>query len=117
VTVALIQPRFDHRGNSNYRPCEVGLHLCGSALGPGDRDEQPYTALNLPARDHAEARRMFDAARTAAECTKDEADFICDLNLGSRQVGVEHVDDFFTNRQLVDRLVAATLPPKQGGGK
>lgn len=106
---ALREPRFDARGNSYYAPCEIGLHLCGFGQAPGCDVEQPFTAANLPAPNHATAQAMFDAARREAECPKDEADFLCDLNLGSPDTGTECVDNFYTNRQLWPRLVRASL--------
>ena len=106
----LAEPRFDKRGDSNYDPCTIGLHLCGIATAPGDDYEQPYTALNIPAANEDEARAMFDAAKAEAECGKDEADFCCDL-----MVGEDCLADFWTNRQLVERLTAAALRSKVGG--
>ena len=103
---ALSEPRFDARGNSNYEPVFPGLHLCGICVGPaGNGDafgEQPYTALNLPARDDAEARDMWDAAKLEASIVRGEGDdFVCDLNLSDGS----H-DDYSTNRQLIPRLIA-----------
>lgn len=103
--VEIMQPKFSARGDTHYDPCVIGLHLCGDASG------QPYTAANVPARTHEQARAMFEAARSVAECSKDEADFLCDLNLGSVRGGVEHVDDFWTNRQLWPQLVALARAP------
>lgn len=102
---------FDANGNSHYFPCCTGLHLCGSTID----DEQPYTAANFPARDYAGAREMFAAAKAAAECCGDEADFCCDLMIGG-----DHVDDFWTNRQLWPALAAAVArltPPAQVVGR
>lgn len=104
---ALAEPSFDADGNSSYDPCCIGLHICGAAAQEGSNYEQPYTALNLPARSHAMAKAMFAAARAEAECSKDEHDFVCDLNLGIAGRCVDHVDDFYTNRQLIPRLIAA----------
>lgn len=105
VEFTLIEPSFNTRGDSNYHPCACGLHLCGIAINPRDEQEheQPYTALNIPARDDDEARRMFEAAKAEAALPDREGeDFICDLNLSDG-----YVDDFGTNRQLLPRLVAA----------
>lgn len=106
---ALIQPSFDRRGNSNYAPCEIGLHLCGICEHPDGIGDafgcQPYTALNLPARSDAEAQRMWDAAKAEAELPdRSGEDFLCDLNLSCGTV-----NDFSTNRQLLPRLIAAAL--------
>jgi hypothetical protein len=105
--VDLIEPHFDTRGNSNYHPCRFGLHLCGQTVWQFDADlmPQPYTALNIPAKDEAEARAMFAAAKEAASCSEQEADYCCDLNIGG-----DHVDDFWTNRQLLPALIAAAKP-------
>jgi hypothetical protein len=100
--IAINEPTFDARGDSNYQPCAIGLHICGSAGNP----EQPYTAANLPATSQAKARKMFAAAMREAACEQDEADFVCDLNLGAYECQVE---DFWTNRQLLPRLFAAAL--------
>lgn len=112
----LADPRFSARGDSNYDPCVVGLHICGCAMAPSTDFEQPYTAFNIEASSHAVARAMFEAGRAEAECAKDEHDFVCDLNLGSAESGVEHVDDFYTNRQLFPRLVAAARAAASGDG-
>lgn len=114
----LQQPRFDARGNSNYTPVLPGLHLCGICEHPGGygdaNGEQPYTALNIPARSDDEARRMWEAAKAeAALATREGEDFLCDLNLSDG-----HVDDFSTNRQMLPRLIAAALraqAPRTGG--
>ncbi len=109
VGLALIEPHFDKRGNSNYDPVMPGLHICGICQGPdGHSDaygEQPYTALNIPARSDEEARRMWEAAKAeAALDSREGEDFLCDLNLSDG-----YVDDFSTNRQLLPRLYAAAL--------
>lgn len=101
--------RFNWRGDSNYDPCVVGLHLCGQCQAPGDDFEQPFTVANIPARDHDQAKAMFEAARAVAECSEPESDFICDLCLGNPLSGTETVDDFYTNRQLWPLLHAAAL--------
>lgn len=101
--LALIDPHFDERGNSNYSPCWHGLHLCGAAAWPLDpSDTQPYTALNIPAASSQGALAMFAAAKAVAECAEHEADYCCDLNIGG-----DHIDDFWTNRQLLPALIAA----------
>ena len=107
MDLVLIEPHFDTRGNSNYTPIFPGLHLCGICAHPdgvGDTlGEQPYTALNLPARDDAEARAMWEAAKLEASIAERTGeDFLCDLNLSDGA----HAD-FSTNRQLVPRLIAA----------
>lgn len=107
LRTTLAEPSFDAAGNSHYAPCMIGLHLCGTARAPGDDLEQPYTALNLPAPDHATAKAMFEAAKAEACCDEESADYVCDLNLGNQSSGCEHVDDFYTNRQLLPRLIAA----------
>ena len=104
---ALSEPCFDARGNSNYEPVFPGLHLCGICVGPDgsgdDLGEQPYTALNLPARSDTEARAMWEAAKLEASIAERSGeDFLCDLNLSDGA----HAD-FSTNRQLVPRLIAA----------
>jgi len=105
----LIDPSFDARGNSNYDPVPIGLHLCGICQHPdgyGDAfGQQPYTALNIPARNDAEARAMWEAAKAEASLPDREGeDFLCDLN-----IGIGCVDDFSTNRQLLPRLIKAAL--------
>lgn len=113
MDVQLIEPSFDRRGNSNYHPVFPGLHLCGICEGPsGSGDalgEQPYTALNLPARSDDEARAMWEAARAEAALeTREGENFLCDLNLSD---GTH--DDFSTNRQLLPRLVAVALATQE----
>ena len=112
----LIEPTFSARGDSNYDPCDIGLHLCGICQHPegfGDANgEQPYTALNLPARSEDEARAMWAAAKAEASLPSREGeDFLCDLNLIDG-----HLDDFSTNRQLLPRLVAAALAEQARAG-
>ncbi len=106
--LALAEPRFDRRGDSNYDPVAIGLHLCGICSGPDGGDingEQPYTALNIAASSDAEARAMWEAARLEASVdSRDNEDFLCDLNLSDG-----HCDDFSTNRQMIPRLIAAAL--------
>lgn len=109
MLLELASPSFDARGNSNYDPVFPGLHLCGICEHPdgiGDAfGEQPYTALNIPARSDAEARAMFEAAKAEAALPDREGeDFLCDLNLSD---GTH--DDFSTNRQLLPRLIDAAL--------
>ena len=105
----LAAARFDRRGDSNYDPCVIGLHLCGQCQAPGDDFEQPFTAANIPACDHDEAKAMFEAGRAVAECSEPESDFICDLNLESASSGTETVADFYTNRQLWPLLHEAAI--------
>lgn len=98
--IDLAQPSIDQRGNSNYAPCRTGLHLCGATPD----GEQPYTAANFPADGRSDAMLMFDAAKAIAECGKEEADFCCDLMING-----DHVDDFWTNRQLFPALRARLM--------
>lgn len=112
----LAQPVIDGDGNSNYNPCAIGLHLCGHI--DDSKGAQPYTAANIPARTHDQAKAMFDAAKAIGECSEEAADFCCDLNLGEARNGPEHVDDFWTNRQLWPAILAeiARLQPRSEGG-
>lgn len=96
--IVIDAPRIDSDGNSNYSPCRVGLHFCGSTPD----GEQPYTAANVLATSYGNAWAIFDAAKAVGECSEDEADFCCDLMIKGYVA-----DDFWTNRQLVPAIAAA----------
>lgn len=85
---------------SNYDPLEgYGVHLCGQS----DDGQQPTTVANYPMADEAEARELFELARSVAEVhDRDEEDFIVDLITADGLV-----DDFSSNRQLWPRAIAA----------
>lgn len=85
---------------SNYDPLEgCGVHLCGQS----DDGEQPTTVANYRMRNEAEARRLWELARSVAECSsREEEDFLVDLVTPD---GIE--DDFSSNRQLWPRAIAA----------
>ena len=86
-------------GNSQYDPCDLGIHLCGQT----DDGEQPTTVANYPMASEDEARQLWELARGVAEVTdRDEEDFIVDLNLRDGCV-----DDFSSNRQLWPRAIEA----------
>lgn len=84
-------------GSSNYDPPINGVHLCGQT----DDGEQPTTVASYPIRP-AEAKALFELARSVAECSKGEHDFCVDLVL-DRDIG----EDFYSNRQLWPRAIAA----------
>lgn len=86
----------DADGNSNYMPCDNGVHLCGQT----DDGEQPVTLQNYPFPHNA--RHMWQAAKDVAECPYGEPhDFVVDLMIGG-----DLVDDFCSNRQLWPRALA-----------
>lgn len=81
-----------------YRPSFPGVHVCG-----GDHDENRFfTVLDVPAMTNAEADAWFAAAKAAAEVAKDEGELVVDR---CRTDG--HDEDFWTNRQMLPRLVEA----------
>jgi hypothetical protein len=82
-----------------YHPCRCGIHVCG------DKDGAAATFGNVPARDEAEARAMFEAAKAEAAVGPDEHyDLVVDLNLDLYNC---HVEDFCITRQMLDRCLAA----------
>lgn len=87
-------------GVSNYDPIEgAGVHLCGQS----DDGEQPTTVANYRMRDEAEARQLWELARSVAECaSREEEDFLVDLVTPD---GIEA--DFSSNRQLWPRAIEA----------
>ena len=103
--ITLEQPTLDQRGDTRYEPCEYGLHLCG--FYDDGEGGQPYTALNIIADDADQARAMFEAAKAEAGDTEADPDFVCDLMLGG-----DAVEDFSTNRQMVQRLFDAAVRAK-----
>lgn len=94
--------RFEADGvQSFYDPCLTGVHVCGST--PCD---QPYTGLNIPA-DHARAARAkFEALKSEASCSEDEADFVVDLNIDG-----DCDEDFWSNRQLLQAALRRMSAP------
>lgn len=81
-----------------YYPCSCGVHVCG------DKDGAAATFGNIPARDDAEARMIFEACKAEAEAGADEpTEFVVDLNL----YDTIHAEDFSITRQMLDRCLAA----------
>lgn len=93
-----------------YYPCSCGVHICGIAP-----DEQGFlTIANIPAANGDEARRVWDACRAEAEAAEgDGRDFCVDLNIGPY---IEHVDDFWLSRQMLERCLAAGRAALQEAG-
>jgi hypothetical protein len=108
ATIASTQQRAGESeiawANRTYRPTMPGLHVCG-----GDHDaNRVFTVLDIPARDDAEARAMWEAARAECAVEKDASDLVVDLNIDEG-----HVDDFYTSRQMLPRIEAAALTVRQ----
>lgn len=96
--VTLRSPRGNFDLNaSNYDPPDNGIHLCGVT----DDGLQPTTAAVYP-MSASDAKRLFDLAKSVAECADDERDFVVDLCIDD---SIE--EDFSTNRQLWPRAIAA----------
>lgn len=90
-----IDPR---RSDYCYRPCENGLHVCG--FHPDGNNF--LTIANVCTVTAAEARRLFDQAKTDLGLAKGEdGDFVIDL-----QINGECSEDFMMNRQMLGRLIA-----------
>lgn len=83
--------------SSNYDPPDNGVHLCGVT----DDGEQPTTVASYPM--HRErARVLWLAAKMAAECGREEADFVVDLCIDD-----SINEDFWSNRQFWPRAIEA----------
>ena len=107
------ESREDHlkRADEIYYPSFPGLHVCG-----GDpTDTFPITVANYPLRSDAEARRIFEIAKSECAAREGEPhDLIVDLNLANRG-GNEDVcvDDFAITRQMLGRLSAIIAQQKE----
>lgn len=85
-----------------YQPCRFGLHVCG--YHPDGMN--CLTIANLPVRNAAEARALFDRAKAElAAADGEDADFVVDL-----QIDHDHEEDFMMNRQMLNRLLAMQEP-------
>jgi hypothetical protein len=82
------------REHAYYDPPENGIHLCGSDIHDAAATAAVYPMSAKVARD------LFAVAKEAAECGKEEADFVVDLFVNG-----DVVEDFWTNRQLWPRAI------------
>lgn len=100
-TRALDGETYIEHADRTYCPTFPGVHVCGA-----DREENRfYTVADFPMQSDDEAREAWQAARVECEVPQDEADFTVDLNEGEG-----HVDDFWSNRQMLPRLAAILTP-------
>lgn len=107
------ESREDHfeRAGEIYYPSFPGLHVCGA----DPTETFPITVADFPLRSDAEARRIFEIAKS--ECAAGDGepdDLIVDLNLANRG-GNEDVcvDDFPIARQMLGRLAAIIAQHKE----
>lgn len=99
-------PSIDPRSSGYcYQPCDTGIHVCG--FHPDGNNF--LTIANFKASSAAEARAWFEKAKADLSGTREDGDFVIDLQVDSC---VE--DDFYMSRQMLDRLAAITRA--DGGG-
>ncbi|KAK0351726.1 hypothetical protein LTR94_023822 [Friedmanniomyces endolithicus] len=85
-------------------PCENGLHVCG--FHPDGKNF--LTIANYPAATEEDARALFERAKgELATPPGEEGDFVIDL-----QIDGSCGEDFWMNRQMLDRLAALATQPK-----
>ncbi len=87
-----------------YQPCENGLHVCG--FHPDGNNF--LTIANYPTATEEDARVLFERAKAElATPPGEEGDFVIDL-----QIDGSCGEDFWMNRQMLDRLAALATQPK-----
>jgi hypothetical protein len=90
----------------HYRPCAVGLHVCGADHAANEF----FTEANFEAPDLLTAQMWFSAAKDELAAQNGEPqDFVVDLNAGENE---RQVDDFPISRQMLPRL-AQMIDPAQ----
>jgi hypothetical protein len=82
-----------------YQPCRFGVHVCGEHPD----GENCMTVANITVQTEAEARALFERAKTelAEPTAQDDSDFVVDL-----QIDDDCSEDFLMNRQMLARLLA-----------
>lgn len=73
-------PSIDPKSNDHcYQPCRFGVHVCGQHPD----EENCMTVANIPLRDEAEARALFERAKAdlADPTAQSDADYIVDLQI------------------------------------
>lgn len=91
-------PLIDPRASGYcYQPCDTGVHVCG--FHPDGNNF--LTIANFKARSAEQAREIFETAKADLAGTKEDGDFVIDLQIDGSVEG-----DFYMSRQMLDRLAS-----------